>query len=309
MSEIAPDLELALEGFRGWLRIDRGLSAHTVAAYLADARRFAAWLTARGHRDLLEVDHPDIVAYLVDLTDEGLGPRSRNRARTTLRQWFRYAQDHGLRQAEDPTQLTTAARTVKPLPTVLTTEQIEALLKAPADPGPLGQRDRAMIQVIYSAGLRVSELISLSRRSVDLIEGLIQVRGKGSKDRLVPLGDRAVSEIVRYVRHVRPKHDPDMRCGVLFVSKRGQGMTRQNFWDRLRRHARAAGIRGKVSPHVLRHSFATHLLEHGADLRAVQAMLGHADISTTEIYTHVARARLQAIHQAAHPRGGGDVQG
>lgn len=303
MREISPDLELALEGFRGWLRIDRGLSAQTVSAYLTDARRFAIWLTAAGHRDLSAVEHPDIVAYLVDLDREGLGARSRNRARTTLRQWFRFAVESGLRFEGDPTLLTTAARAVKPLPTVLSTEQIEALLQAPADPGPLGQRDRAMIQVIYSAGLRVSELVGLPRPSVDLVEGLIQVRGKGSKDRLVPLGDRAVREIALYVRDVRPLYDPELHCSALFVSRRGVAMTRQNFWERLRRHARAAGIRGKVSPHVLRHSFATHLLEHGADLRAVQAMLGHADISTTEIYTHVATARLQAIHAAAHPRG------
>lgn len=305
MSALPPELEHAIEGFRAWLRIDRGLASNTVQAYITDARSFAAWLASRDQVDLRAVDHDTFVAYLAFLHDRGLGARSRNRARTTLRQWFRFAEAHGIGPSGDPTTLTRAARTAKPLPVVLSTTQIDLLLQAPADPGPLGQRDRAMIQVIYSTGLRVSELVALPRVGVDLREGLIQVRGKGSKDRIVPLGDRAITEIVGYVHHVRCQHDPDALQPHLFLSRLGRAMTRQNFWERLRNHARAAGIRGKVSPHVLRHSFATHLVEHGADLRAVQAMLGHADISTTEIYTHVARARLQTIHARAHPRGGG----
>ena len=303
MSEVPPALDEALEGFRAWLRIDRGLSANTIAAYLADARRFVAFLAGQGHADLASISHGDVVAFLASLDAAGIGARSRNRARSTLRQLTRFARESGLAGAADPTALTEAARVVSPLPTVLSAAQIEALLEAPGDPGPLGARDRAMIQVVYSAGLRVSELVTLRRAGVDLLEGLVHVRGKGSKDRVVPLGDRAVLEIARYVRDVRPLHDPDGAAAELFVSRAGTAMTRQNFWERLRLHARAAGVRGKVSPHVLRHSFATHLLEHGADLRAVQMMLGHADIATTEIYTHVARARLKAIHARAHPRG------
>ena len=305
MSELPAGLQDALEGFRAWLRIDRGLSANTLSAYTADARRFADYLASHGHVDLATPSHSDIVGWLGWLEGQGVGARSRNRARTAVRQLMRFAKDGGIRRDGDPTALTRSARAVRPLPVVLSAAQIEHLLQAPADPGPLGRRDRAMIQVIYSAGLRVGELVSLRRAAVDLVEGLVSVRGKGSKDRLVPLGDRAVAEIASYVLHVRPLHDPDGAAAELFVSRRGQAMTRQNFWDRLRRHARAAGIAGKVSPHVLRHSFATHLLEHGADLRAVQAMLGHADISTTEIYTHVATARLQAIHRRAHPRADG----
>jgi integrase/recombinase XerD len=304
MSDLPLALDDALEAFRGWLRIDRGLSANTVTAYLGDARRFASFLASTGHQDLGAVGHPDVVAFLVALDADGLGPRSRNRARTTVRQLLRFAREAGLTTNGDPTALTRAARAVRPLPVVLSTAQIERLLEAPADPGPLGARDRAMIQVVYSAGLRVSELVNLRRASVDLVEGLAHVRGKGSKDRVVPLGDRAVGAIAMYVLEIRPLHDPDLAAPELFVTHDGHAMTRQNFWERLRRHARAAGIPGKVSPHVLRHSFATHLLEHGADLRAVQAMLGHADISTTEIYTHVARARLRAIHARAHPRSG-----
>lgn len=305
MSELPAGLDQALEAFRAWLRIDRGLSANTLAAYTADVRRFALFIAERGHVDLSSPEHDDITAWLGWLEGQGIGARSRNRARTAVRQLMRFAADHGLRSRGDPTALTRSARAVRPLPVVLSARQIERLLQAPADPGPLGRRDRAMIQVIYSAGLRVGELVGLRRTSVDLLEGLVSVRGKGSKDRLVPLGDRAVAEIAVYVRQIRPLHDPDGAAAELFVSRRGRAMTRQNFWERLRKHARAAGIAGKVSPHVLRHSFATHLLEHGADLRAVQAMLGHADISTTEIYTHVATARLQAIHRRAHPRGDG----
>ncbi len=301
MSDLPLALDDALEAFRGWLRIDRGLSANTVTAYLGDARRFASFLASTGHQDLGAVGHPDVVAFLVALDADGLGPRSRNRARTTVRQLLRFAREAGLTTNGDPTALTRAARAVRPLPVVLSTAQIERLLEAPADPGPLGARDRAMIQVVYSAALHDC-LVPPAR--LDLVEGLAHVRGKGSKDRVVPLGDRAVGAIAMYVLEIRPLHDPDLAAPELFVTHDGHAMTRQNFWERLRRHARAAGIPGKVSPHVLRHSFATHLLEHGADLRAVQAMLGHADISTTEIYTHVARARLRAIHARAHPRSG-----
>jgi len=297
-----PDaLDAALEGFRAWLAIDRGLSDNTVTAYLSDATRFARWLASRGRTDLTAVDHTDITAYLAFLEGEGIGARSRNRARTSLRQWFRLLGEER-RDSTDPTALVGAARTVKPLPRVLSTEDVEALLDAPGQ-DPLGLRDQAMIQTLYSAGLRVSELVTLPWRSVDLREGLALVRGKGSKERIVPLGDRAVERIVRYLERGRPLLDPDSLSPSLFVSRRGSAMTRQNFWQRLRHHAVSVGITGKVSPHVLRHSFATHLLEHGADLRSVQALLGHSDISTTEIYTHVAQVRLQRMHAQHHPRG------
>jgi len=291
----------ALDGFRAWLSLDRGLSDNTVTAYLTDARRFAAWLAEQGRSDIRAVEHADITAYLVHLQAQDVGARSRNRARTALRQWFRQL-GQGQPDAPDPTALISAARTTKPLPTVLTTAQVEALLHAPGQ-DPLGLRDRAMIQTLYSAGLRVSELVGLPWRSVDLREGLALVRGKGSKERVVPLGDRAVECIVDWLRRGRPLLDPDQASPALFVSRRGRAMTRQNFWQRLRHHAVSVGITGKVSPHVLRHSFATHLLEHGADLRSVQALLGHADISTTEIYTHVAQERLQRMHARHHPRG------
>lgn len=298
---VAPALDAAAEGFRAWLAIDRGLSAHTQSAYLADARRFAAWATSQGVTELSQVEHGHITAYLAHLDARGLSPRSRNRARTTLRQWFRWARET-LGLTGDPTELVDAARTVRPLPVVLSTAQIDALLAAPGQ-GPLGLRDRAMVQTMYSAGLRVSELVSLPLANLDRREGLALVRGKGSKERMVPLGDRAMNRIERWLSVGRPIFDPDHRCPSLFVTRRGHTMTRQNAWQRLRKHAVSVGIPGKVSPHVLRHSFATHLVEHGADLRSVQALLGHSDISTTEIYTHVAQVRLRRVHAAFHPRG------
>lgn len=302
MSEPLPEsLGLAIDGFRAWLVIDRGLSANTVSAYTSDVRRFARWYGARGGLRVDEVVPADITAFLVYLEGEGVGGRSRNRARTSLRRWFTWwALSHP--DFADPTLLISAAKVTEPLPTVLRTEQIDALLAVPGE-DPLGLRDGAMIQTLYSAGLRVSELVELPARSVDLREGLALVRGKGSKERMVPLGDRAVARIAAWVSRGRPLLDPDRRSPALFVSQRGKAMTRQNFWQRLRQHARRAGVTGKVSPHVLRHSFATHLLEHGADLRSVQALLGHSDISTTEIYTHVAQARLKEMHARFHPRG------
>ena len=181
--------------------------------------------------------------------------------------------------------------------------EVVALYTPPDRDTPLGLRDAAMIELLYACGLRVSELVGLPSRALDLSVGVLRVRGKGDKERLIPVGDRALDLLSRYVLEARPVHDPERRSLEIFVSRRGTGMTRQNFWQRLGKYARQAGVRGKVSPHVLRHSFATHLLEHGADLRSLQAMLGHADITTTQIYTHVTQARLAALHSRYHPRG------
>ncbi|MFT7519508.1 MAG: integrase/recombinase XerD, partial [Kiritimatiellia bacterium] len=204
----------------------------------------------------------------------------------------------------DPTELLRSAKTTKPLPHYLSTAQIDALLIAPGDGTPLGLRDTAMIQLMYSSGLRVSELVGLLASDLDLREGIVRAQGKGDKVRVVPTGDRAVLCIERYFSRSRPVLDPNRQSAHVFVSRRGRHMTRQNFWQRLRAHALVAGIAVKVSPHVLRHSFATHLLTYGADLRAVQELLGHQDIGTTEIYTHVTRHRLERMHRLHHPRGG-----
>jgi integrase/recombinase XerD len=285
------------------LKVERSRSENTLESYGRDLRRFAAWLEEeRGVTDPAAVQRTDVADYLVHLDSEGLGLRSIARARTSVRQLFRFLMKEK-RVEEDPTALVDGPKFPAPLPTVFTRAQVEALLAAPRRDTPLGLRDAAMIELLYSTGLRVSELVGLPLRSVDPEIGLLRVIGKGDKERLVPVGERALALMVRYLREGRPHHDPGNTSPSVFVSRRGTAMTRQNFWQRLQRYATEIGLPGKVSPHVLRHSFATHLLEHGADLRSLQAMLGHADISTTQIYTHVTQARLAALHREYHPRG------
>lgn len=292
----------AIEGFLYYLKVERARSDNTVQAYGRDLQQFAAWLGERGIPSPADVSHAHLVDYLVSLDEGGLGLRSIARARTSIRQLFKFLLREGLVEA-DPSTLIEAPRFPAPLPVVLSGKQVEALLAAPDRTSPLGLRDAAMIELLYATGLRVTELVTLPWRAIDAEIGLLRVRGKGDKERLVPVGEQALDLIRRYLRESRPQLDPDGTSPALFVNRRGTPMTRQNFWQRLRGWAVAAGIPGKVSPHVLRHSFATHLLENGADLRALQAMLGHADISTTQIYTHVTQARLAALHARFHPRG------
>ena len=296
-------IEAAIEGFLYALKVERNASVHTLDAYGRDVRRFADWLEAEhGTTDPGAVQTEHVQGFLRHLEAQGLGARSRARARTSLRQLYRFLIDEGLVEI-DPTVLVDSPKFPEPLPVVLSTAQVETLLAAPDAGTPLGLRDKTMIEVLYSTGLRVSELVGLPNSAVDRSTGIAIVRGKGDKERLVPVGDRALGLINRYRVEARPLLDRKQTCRTLFVTRRGNTMTRQNFWQRLRKYAALADIPGKVSPHVLRHSFATHLLEHGADLRSLQAMLGHADIGTTQIYTHVTRARLKRIHADHHPRG------
>lgn len=295
-------MDEALEGFMYYLKVEQNRSMNTVEAYLRDCRRFADWMANNGMEAPGQVSRQDVVDHLATLEAEGLGHRSIARARTSIRQLFRYlVADRQL--TDDPTVLVQAPKFVKPLPSVIPGSAVEALLDTPDRTSPLGVRDAAMIAVLYSSGLRVSELVNLMWRNVDAQVGLLKVLGKGDKERLVPIGDRALKEVSLYLLAGRPALDPANLAPELFISRRGSAMTRQNFWARLKGHARTAGIRQKIYPHALRHSFATHLLEHGADLRSLQAMLGHADISTTQIYTHVSRARLARLHAEHHPRG------
>ncbi len=284
------------------LKVERNRSEHTLLGYGSDLRRFAAWLEGRGRTDPSHVSREDVADFMHHLKVEGLGSRSVARARTSIRQLFKYCMRESLIE-HDPTALVDAPRFPQPLPTVLTGAQVEALLAAPNRGDPLGLRDAAMIELIYSSGLRVSELVNLPLRAVDAEIGLVQVRGKGDKERLVPVSETALALMRRYLQEARVLYDPGGDVPEVFLSRQGGPMTRQNMWQRLQGYAKRAGVPGKVSPHVLRHSFATHLLEHGADLRALQAMLGHADISTTQIYTHVSRARLRRLHEEYHPRG------
>ena len=285
-----------------YLKVERNRSDHTVESYMRDLRRFSAWLHTQGIRAPDAVTHGHVVDHLTWLKDEQrLGLRSIARARTSIRQLFRFLVREGLLE-DDPTGLVEGPRFSQPLPTVLSAATVETLLRAPDRARPLGLRDAAMIETLYATGLRVTELVTLPWRALDPRMGIVRVIGKGDKERLVPLGEQALALIRQYVAEARPSLDPTGRCPTLFVSRRGRAMTRQNFWQRMRKYAVEAGISGKVSPHVLRHSFATHLLEHGADLRSLQAMLGHADITTTQIYTHVSTKRLADIHARFHPR-------
>ncbi|NOY26408.1 MAG: site-specific tyrosine recombinase XerD, partial [Oligoflexia bacterium] len=266
-------IDAAIDGLLAVCRVERGLADNTLEAYhrdLADLRRF---LQRRGISAPAQVRRQDIAAWMVDLADRGLAASTRARHRVAMRQLFVFLVAEGLIDT-DPSTNIDAPRTRRPLPVVLSQAQVEALLAAPDIKTRIGSRDGAMIELLYATGLRVSELVGLPKRAIH--DGYLLVRGKGGKERLVPYGDQAAASLARWGR-IRG----DTTSPWLFVNNRGRPMTRQNFWLRLRHYARAAGVRGKVSPHVLRHAFATHLLAHGADLRAVQAMLGHADISTT----------------------------
>lgn len=298
-------MEAGIEGFAYHLRIERGRSENTVVSYGRDLEVLRDWLAReRGITAAEAVEREHIAAFLVHLDrDRGLGLRSIARARSSIRQLFRYLVREGRLQV-DPTALVDAPRFPQPLPKVLSGAQVEALLAAPGLGDPLGLRDAAMIELMYACGLRVSELVNLPIKGVDGREGLIRVVGKGNKERVVPVGDRALDLLRAYLERGRPVHDPAWTSPAAFVSRLGTPMTRQNFWERVKLWAGRAGVPTRlVSPHVLRHSFATHLLENGADLRSLQAMLGHADISTTQIYTHVTRERLARIHAEFHPRG------
>ncbi|MBV8759629.1 MAG: site-specific tyrosine recombinase XerD [Deltaproteobacteria bacterium] len=292
-------LDEAVDLYLDHLKVERGLARHTLESYSRDLARLLAFLDTRGRADVDDVTELDITDHLVQLADSGLAPRSRARALVAMRGLFRHLVGERWLEA-DPTALIDAPRTAKRLPGVLGEDAVMRLIQQPPDTQ-RGRRDAAMIELAYASGLRVSELVTLSLADVNLNAGFVRVTGKGNKTRLVPLHAKAI-ERLRRVMEERAPRDPSERG--LFLTPRGRPMTRQAFWKLLRGYARRAGVRlptGDVSPHKLRHSFATHLVEGGADLRAVQAMLGHADISTTEVYTHVSRARV--LEQARkHPR-------
>jgi integrase/recombinase XerD len=290
-----------IEGFADLLWMERGLSANTLSAYQSDLRALALWLGhERGHR-LAEATRTDLLDYLTALSLAGRKPRSAARLVSCLRQFYQ----HLLRQgviAEDPSARLDAPRLGRPLPKTLTEAEVDALLAAPPTDDPRGQRDRAMLEVLYATGLRVTELVTLTPESVSLVQGVVRVVGKGGKERLVPLGEEAVVWLDHYVGAARPEILQGRVCGYLFPTSRSCCMTRQAFWLLIKRYALEAGIAKTLSPHTLRHAFATHLLNHGADLRVVQMLLGHRDLSTTQIYTHVARERLKQVHARHHPR-------
>ena len=290
-----------IERFLEALWIEDGLAANTLAAYRRDLELYAAWLDRESGGLVEATREVDLLAYTAH-RHAGSRATSANRRLTVFKRFFRWALREKLVLA-DPTLRLRNAKQIPRLPKSLSEAQVEALLAAPDVATPLGLRDRAMLELMYASGLRVSELVGLKTIQVGLAEGALRVTGKGAKERMVPFGEEAHGWLMRYLGQARAAILGGQASDALFVTARGGAMTRQMFWKLIRRHAAAAGIDAPLSPHTLRHAFATHLLNHGADLRAVQMLLGHADISTTTIYTHVARERLRAQHAQHHPRG------
>lgn len=290
-----------IERFHDMLWLEQGLSGNTLDAYRSDLEGLARWLKPRGAK-LVSASRADLFGYLEHCVKRGARPRTTARLLSSLRRFYRYLVREKLSK-DDPTALIDAPKLGRPLPKSLTEEQVEKLLYAPDINTPRGLRDRAMLETLYATGLRVSELVNLLSMQVNLTEGVVRVIGKGDKERLVPLGEEAIKWINRYVAEGRPDLTRRKPTPVLFPGNRGEALTRQAFWHNIKRYARAAGIQTALSPHTLRHAFATHLLNHGADLRVVQMLLGHADLSTTQIYTHVATERLKSLHAQHHPRG------
>ncbi len=292
-----------LDEFCDNLWLEDGLSRNTLDSYRRDLVKFAAWLEKQRATSILETAHADIQGYLAHLvTTQKAKPSSTGRNISSLKRLFRYLLRQG-KISSDPTLQIDTPKLPRNLPKSLTEQDVELLLNAPDGATPLGLRDRTMLEVLYATGLRVSELVTLRVAQVSMDMGVVRVMGKGSKERLVPLGEEALDWLKRYLSHGRSDLLSGKVSDALFVTQRGEGMTRQMFWYLIKKHAKYGGMHKPLSPHTLRHAFATHLLNHGADLRVVQMLLGHADISTTQIYTHVARERLKQLHQQHHPRG------
>lgn len=283
------------------LWLEKGLSAHTQSAYRSDLALFNGWLQAIDVQ-LADAGRELILDHLAWRLNQGYKARSTARLLSGLRGFYRFLLREQLIN-RDPTLQVELPQLGRPLPKSLSEADVEALLGAPDMDDPVGLRDRAMLEVLYACGLRVSELTALTLEQVNLRQGVLRVFGKGSKERLVPLGEEAIAWIERYSKEARPFLLNGRPSDVVFPSLRGEQMTRQTFWYRIKHHAQVAGISKSLSPHTLRHAFATHLLNHGADLRVVQMLLGHSDLSTTQIYTHIAQARLQELHAQHHPRG------
>ena len=289
----------SIEEFIDLSWMERGLATATLSAYRSDLSRFSRWLSGRG-RALEEARRLDVLDFLGEHAH--WPPRTVARRLSALRRYYQHLEREG-RIGNNPCDRVDAPRLGRPLPGVLSEQEVERLLAAPDPETASGVRDRAMLEVLYATGLRVSELVGLRSEQVNLVQGVLRVVGKGDKERLVPLGEPAVDWLERFLRQGRASILGERRTPALFPTSRGGAMTRQAFWHLVKRYAARAGISRDISPHTLRHAFATHLLDHGADLRVVQMLLGHRDISTTQIYTHIARERLKVLHARHHPRG------
>ena len=291
-----------VESFLDNIWMEYGLSENTLSAYRNDLLNLVKWL-GKSQISIADARHEDLLEYFAYRVSQGMQPRTGARLLSSIRRFYKYQIRQGLIEV-DPAEKIEFPKLGRQLPEVLTEDEVDKLLGAPNVDKSQGIRDRTMLEVLYACGLRVSELISLQLHQVNVRAGVLRIIGKGNKERLVPFGEQAGEWLERYLQTSRPVllkecHD----CNVLFVSNRGLGMTRQAFWHVIKRHAKAVGIDKHLSPHTLRHAFATHLLNHGADLRVVQMLLGHSDLSTTQVYTHIAQARLQELHREHHPRG------
>lgn len=299
--ELSPIDSQQIAIFADHIWMHDGLSQHTLSSYQTDLKLFAGWLSGQDYQ-LFDVDNSILQDYMSYRYSKNYSQRSSARLLSTLRRFYGYAIEANLIQA-DPTAKISSPKLNKPLPKSLSEGDIEQLLNAPDVTTDIGIRDLAMIELMYASGLRVSELINLEFSQVNLQQGVLRVLGKGSKERLVPFGEVALNAIERYIKEARAQFLGNKTCDSLFVSGRGRQMTRQTFWYRVKYYAKQTSIKTDLSPHTLRHAFATHLLEHGADLRTLQLLLGHSDLSTTQIYTHIAKERLQHLHRQHHPRG------
>ena len=301
MNQLTDDHGRLIDSWLDQQWLEKGLSEHSLESYRRDIRQLAIWLQGQ-HANLLQCQRYQLLEFLADRHQQGVGARSVARQLSAVKSFYRWLKREG-RIEEDPALLIERPKTGRPLPKTLTEADVEARRAAPDLPTPLGLRDPPMLELIYATGLRVTELVTLTQSQINPRQGLVRVIGKGDKERLVPLGEEALHWLARYLREARPLLLGDNQ-ELLFPSRRGTCMTRQTFWHRIKQMAMVAGVEKKLSPHTLRHAFATHLLNHGADLRVVQLLLGHSDLSTTQIYTHVAQQRLQDLYQKHHPRSG-----
>jgi len=291
-----------IEAFLDTLWVEHGLSENTLSAYRNDLLGLSRWLSSLAI-NITDARRDHLLDYLSYRVQQGSMPRTSARLLSSIRRFYRYLVRQGAVQ-KDPSAQIEFPKLGRPLPETLTEEEVERLLAAPNIQKPHGIRDRAMLEVLYACGLRVSELVGLTLNQVNLNQGVIRVTGKGNKERLIPFGEQANEWITRFVKAARADLlKSNQQCDTLFITNRGAAMTRQAFWHLIKKYAKYVGITKHLSPHTLRHAFATHLLNHGADLRVVQMLLGHSDLSTTQIYTHVAQARLQELHRRHHPRG------
>ena len=294
-------MERWIDSYMNYIAVEKGLSRNTLDSYSGDLVRYASFLGGLGIVEIGETSKMEVMAYLLSLWKQGLSAKTVARSISVLRGFYRWLADEGVLRG-NPLENMESPRTTRSLPEVLSLDEVESLLNQPDPSNPIGMRDKAMLELLYATGLRVSELTHLVLNNINVEAGYLIVLGKGGKQRIVPMGQEALHWLRRYLEESRKRLLGNKRNSLAFVSQWGKGMSRQGFWKIIKKYALVAGIRKNISPHTLRHSFASHLLEGGADLRSVQSLLGHVDISTTQIYTHVTRERLKKVHARYHPR-------